>query len=94
MTFTDLYLRAETRDELDGALVSAGIVEGAPGVAFDRIGPFFRLVHYDSDGEPVWAHFDEYHANVRLSFALTPEQAAAIEPFRITTPSQPFRRWS
>lgn len=92
--FTDLYLRAATREEIDGALDAAGIFQIAPGVEFDRIGPFSRLVGYQQDGEPILATFDEYHINVRLTDPLTPEQDAALAPFAVVPPNTPFRRWA
>lgn len=92
--FTDLYLRADTRAEIDAALAEAGIDDLAPGVEFDRIGPYQRLVGYQEDGEPIWASFDEYHMNVRLCAPLGGTQAASLAPFTIVPPNTPFRRWA
>lgn len=92
--FTDLYLRAATREEIDGALDAAGIYQIAPGVEFDRIGPFNRLVGYQEDGEPILATFDEYHINVRLAEPLTTEQEAMLAPFVLVPPATPFRGWA
>lgn len=95
--FTDLYLRASTREELDAALEAAGLAEGSAGVQFDWIGPFQRLVGYegeDGEGDPIWATFAAYHANLRVDGALTAEQHALLAPFAIALPDTPFRRWA
>lgn len=95
MTFTDLYLRADTQEELDAALAQAGIVQGTPGAMFDRLPiPFHRLVGYEQDGEPILATFDECHVNVRLAWEPSDEQQAVLAPFLVVPPNTPFRRWA
>lgn len=93
----DYFLRAETREQIDQALQSAGLlfyVDGVPtaNVAIDYVGTVHKSTGNmltDEDGleYPEVKRVDGYHVNLRGE--LTAEQEALL-PI-IETPSQPQR---
>jgi hypothetical protein len=82
---TDLYLKAPTQEDMDAALLEAGVIddEGNPTQDFsvDQIGPFTRD---DVD-------YTDWHTNLRGSF--TEEQLALLTPLAVEPPV-PYRMWA
>jgi hypothetical protein len=100
----DYMLRTATEAQMDAALaVAALLVETdigngstalvpAAGVNLDRIGPI--PPRYDEDGKPVPRTGDaRYHANLRVTVELTPQQVAALPTFA-PEPQIPYRVWA
>ncbi len=93
-------LRTDTQDEMDDALIAAGVaqevtdedgevtVQPVPGVYLDRIGPIPAQV--DPDGIIIKPGHAEYHANLRVTIELTEEQVEALPTFD-PLPSVPYR---
>ena len=75
---TDLYLKTLTEDDMNAALLGAGVIddEGNPTQDFsvDQIGPFTKVIGYDAEGEPIVENYPDWHTNLRGSF--TEEQLA------------------
>jgi hypothetical protein len=97
---TDLYLKAADEAAMNAALIDAGLAMElddtfgpALGVSLDVIGPISRVTGYDEDGEPIMQTYPEWHVNVRCG-GLTEAQEAAIQPFVIVPPEQPYRVWA
>ncbi len=96
----DYLLRTNTEAQMDDALEAAGILveqdmgEGelalipVPGAYLDRIGPI--PPQYDADGNIVKPGHPEYHANLRVTIELTPDQVAGLPTFD-PLPSIPYR---
>lgn len=96
----DYLLRTTTEAQMDDALEAAGILveqdmgEGelallpVPGAYLDRIGPI--PPQYDADGNIVKPGHPEYHANLRVTIELTPDQVAGLPTFD-PLPSIPYR---
>jgi hypothetical protein len=96
----DFMLRTDTQDEMDDALIAAGVaqevtdedgevtVQPVPGVYLDRIGPIPAQV--DPDGIIIKPGHAEYHANLRVTIELTEEQVEALPTFD-PLPSVPYR---
>ena len=96
----DYLLRTTTEAQMDDALESAGILveqdmgEGelallpVPGAYLDRIGPI--PAQLDPEGEIITPSDPRFHANLRVTFELTPEQVAALPTFD-PLPSIPYR---
>jgi hypothetical protein len=82
---TDLYLKAPTQEDMDAALLEAGVIddEGNPTQDFsvDQIGPFTRD---DVD-------YTDWHTNLRGSF--TEDQLALLTPLSVEPPV-PYRVWA
>ena len=99
---SDFMLRTDTQDEMDDALIAAGLaqevtdedgevtVQPIPGVYLDRIGPIPAQV--DPDGIIIKPGRPEYHANLRVTIELTEEQVEALPTFD-PLPSVPYRVW-
>ena len=96
----DYLLRTTTEAQMDDALEAAGILveqdmgEGelalipVSGAYLDRIGPI--PAQYDADGNIVKPGHPEYHANLRVTIELTPDQVAGLPTFD-PLPSIPYR---
>jgi hypothetical protein len=98
----DFMLRTDTQDQMDDALIAAGLaqevtdedgevtVQPIQGVYLDRIGPIPAQV--DPDGIIIKPGHAEYHANLRVTIELTEEQVEALPTFD-PLPSIPYRVW-
>jgi hypothetical protein len=96
----DYLLRTTVKAQLDAALEAAGLLvevnvgdgsmmmQTAPGVYLDRIGPIPAV--YDIDGNMVSRGHPEYHANLRVTFDLTDEQIGVLPTFD-PLPAIPYR---
>ena len=96
----DYLLRTNTEAQMDDALEAVGILveqdmgDGelallpVPGAYLDRIGPI--PPQYDVDGNIVKPGHPEYHANLRVTIELTPDQVAGLPTFD-PLPSIPYR---
>jgi hypothetical protein len=96
----DYLLRSTTESDLDDALIAAGLAEErtdvdgevivlpVTGVALDRIGPI--PAQLDPEGEVIRPSDTRFHANIRVTFELTPEQIEALPTFT-PTPGIPYR---
>jgi hypothetical protein len=80
---TDYMLRTDTEAQMDDALEAAGLLEDGPmgtypvaGCYVDRIGP----IKDDT----------RYHANIRVTFELTPDQVDELPTFT-PEPTIPYR---
>lgn len=91
----DLYLKTLTEDDMDVALLEAGVIdaEGNPTQDFsvDQIGPFTKIVGYTSEGAPIEEYYPDWHTNLRGSF--TDEQLALLTPLTVQ-PTVPYRVWA
>ena len=91
----DLYLKTLTEDDMDAALLEAGVIddEGNPTQDFsvDQIGPFSKVIGYDAEGEPIVENYPDWHTNLRGSF--TEEQLALLTPLSVEPPI-PYRVWA
>jgi hypothetical protein len=94
---TDLYLKADSQEALDGMMLSIGLIDEdsnpAEGVDLDRIGTISRITGFDAGGEPIVKTYDGYHANVRTAFELSGRALTIIEPFAVEPPETLFRVW-
>jgi protocatechuate 3,4-dioxygenase beta subunit len=92
---TDLYLKTLTEDDMDAALLEAGVIddEGNPVNDFlvDQIGPFTKVIGYDEEGEPIEEYYPDWHTNLRGSF--TEDQLALLTPLTVEPPI-PYRVWA
>lgn len=96
----DYLLRTDTEAQMDDALEAAGILveqdmgEGelallpVSGAYVDFIGPI--PARLDPEGEIITPSDPRFHANLRVTFELTPEQVAALPTFD-PLPSIPYR---
>jgi hypothetical protein len=82
---TDLYLKAPTQEDMDAALLEAGVIDDegnpTPDFSVDQIGPFTRD---DVD-------YTDWHTNLRGSF--TEDQLALLTPLSVEPPV-PYRVWA
>jgi len=82
---TDLYLKAPTQEDMDAALLEAGVIDDegnpTPDFSVDQIGPFTRD---DVD-------YTDWHTNLRGSF--TEDQLALLTPLAVEPPI-PYRVWA
>ncbi len=82
---TDLYLKAPTQEDMDAALLEAGVIDDegnpTPDFSVDQIGPFTRD---DVD-------YTDWHTNLRGSF--TEDQLALLTPLSVEPPI-PYRVWA
>ena len=92
---TDLYLKTLTEEDMDAALLTAGVIddEGNPTQDFcvDQIGPFSKVIGYDEAGKPIVQDYPDWHTNLRGSF--TEEQLALLTPLSVEPPI-PYRVWA
>ena len=96
----DLYLKAADEAEMNAALIAAGlayeedgVIQPAPFVSLDVIGPIVRIVGYDEKGDPITKEYPEWHVNVRC-VGLTEEQEAELAFAMIVPPETPYRVWA
>jgi hypothetical protein len=97
---TDYMLRTNTEAQMDDALEAAGLLvevdqgDGelvlmpVAGCYVDRIGPIHPQL--DPEGEVIRAGDSRFHANIRVTFELTPEQVKALPTFT-PEPTIPYR---
>jgi protocatechuate 3,4-dioxygenase beta subunit len=92
---TDLYLQTLTEDDMDAALLEAGVIddEGNPVNDFlvDQIGPFTKIIGYDEEGEPIEEYYPDWHTNLRGDF--DEDQLALLTPLSVDPPV-PYRMWA
>ena len=92
---TDLYLKTLTQEDMDAALLEAGVIdaEGNPTPDFyvDQIGPFTKIVGYTSEGAPIEEYYPDWHTNLRGSF--DDDQLALLTPLCVD-PLVPYRVWA
>jgi hypothetical protein len=92
---TDLYLKTPTQEDMDAALLEAGVIdaEGNPTQDFsiDQIGPFTKVTGYTPEGEPIEEYYPDWHTNLRGSF--DEEQLALLTPLCVE-PTVPYRVWA
>jgi hypothetical protein len=92
---TDLYLKEPIQEDMDAALLEAGIIDadGNPtqGFCIDQIGPFTKVIGYNEDGEPIEEYYPDWHTNLRGSF--DEAQLALLTPLSVE-PTVPYRVWA
>ena len=92
---TDLYLKAPTEDDMDVALLEAGVIDDegnpTPDFSVDQIGPFSKVIGYTSEGAPIEEYYPDWHTNLRGSF--DEEQLALLTPLSVE-PLVPYRVWA
>jgi hypothetical protein len=99
---TDFMLRTDTEAQMDDALEAAGLLRETDigggtgemallpvsGAYIDRIGPI--PAQLDREGEVIRPSDGRYHANLRVTVELTPEQISWLPTFA-PEPSVPYR---
>jgi hypothetical protein len=97
---SDFMLRTNTQDQMDDALIAAGIaqevtdtdgevtVQAVMGVAIDHIGAIPARV--DEDNVVIKPGDSRWHTNVRVTFELDPAVEAALPTFT-PLPGVPYR---
>ena len=97
---TDFMLRTNTPDEMDDALIAAGLAQEVTdpdgevmvlpvsGVAIDHIGPIPARV--DEDGVVIKPGDTRWHTNVRVTFELDKAVEDALPTFT-PLPGVPYR---
>jgi hypothetical protein len=92
---TDYMLRTNTEAQMDDALEAAGLLEDGPmgtypvaGCYVDRIGPI--PAQLDPEGEVIRDGDSRFHANIRVTFELTPDQVDQLPTFT-PEPGIPYR---
>jgi hypothetical protein len=97
---TDYMLRTDTEAQMDDALEAAGllieqdmgggelVLMPVAGCYVDRIGPISAQL--DPEGEVIRPSDNRYHANIRVTFELTPEQIGELPTFT-PEPGIPYR---
>jgi hypothetical protein len=92
---TDLYLKAPTQEDMDAALLDAGVIDAdgnpTPDFSVDQIGPFTKVIGYDEEGEPIVENYPDWHTNLRGSF--DEDQLALLTPLTVE-PTIPYRVWA
>jgi len=92
---TDLYLKTLTEDDMNAALLEAGVIddEGNPVNDFlvDQIGPFTKVIGYDEEGGPIEEVYPDWHTNLRGDF--DEDQLALLTPLSVEPPV-PYRVWA
>lgn len=86
----DLYLKALTEEDMEAALLEAGVIDDA-NFSVDQIGPFSKVIGYDEEGAPVVEEYPDWHTNLRGSF--DDEQLALLTPLTVE-PIVPYRVWA
>jgi len=96
----DFMLRTNTQDQMDDALIAAGLAQEVTdtdgevmvlpvsGVTIDHIGPIPARV--DEDGVVIKPGDSRWHTNVRVTFELDPAVEAALPTFT-PLPGIPYR---
>ena len=96
----DYLLRSTTESDLDDALIAAGLAEErtdidgevmvlpVAGCYVDRIGPI--PAQLDPEGEVIRPSDTRFHANIRVTFELTPDQVDELPTFT-PEPTIPYR---
>ena len=91
----DLYLKTLTEEDMDTALVAAGIIDDegnpTPDFSVDQIGPFSKVIGYDAKGNPIVEDYPDWHTNLRGSF--DEKQLALLTPLTVE-PAIPYRVWA
>ena len=99
---TDFMLRTNTQDEMDDALIAAGLAQEVTdedgevmvlpvsGVTIDHIGAIPAQVDPEDPAVIVRPGDNRWHTNVRLSFELTKAQEDLLPTFA-PLPSVPYR---
>lgn len=97
---TDYMLRTDTEAQMDDALEAAELLvevdQGGgelvlmpvAGCYVDRIGPIPPT--YDIEGQQIRQGDPRFHANIRVTFKLTPDQVEALPTFT-PEPTIPYR---
>jgi hypothetical protein len=96
MTFHDYWLKGDTWVDVEGTLADAGISLLPTLVSsYDPIGVISRPTgELDAQGNQVMEALEGWHANLRLTEALTATQEAILEPVLIPQPTNPMRTWA
>lgn len=101
---TDFMLRTNTQDEMDDALIAAGLAQevtdpdgevtvvAVSGVAIDHIGPIPAQVDLEDPMVVVRPGDSRWHTNVRVTFELDPAVEAEL-PTLTPIPVTPYRVW-
>jgi hypothetical protein len=99
---SDFMLRTNTQDEMDDALIAAGLaqeatdpdgevnVQAVSGVAIDHIGPIPAQLDPEDPSVILKPGDARWHTNLRVTVELTQEQVAALPTFA-PTPGIPYR---
>lgn len=90
----DLYLKAQSKEQMIDALVLAGIVTvsdnneilARDGASIDIIGPFSKIV------DDVRIDYPDFHVNLRLSY-IEEEDLEILTQYSIVPPETPHRIW-
>jgi hypothetical protein len=96
---TDIYLKASTEEDMNAALVAAGLAHvdsehgllPVNGVSLDVIGPITKWA--GSIESPIATVYPEWHVNMRCD-GLTEEQHSAVLDYVISPPETPYRVWA
>lgn len=94
----DLYLCAETKTQMDGALARAGVMDRFQVNAIDENGEQSERFEYapkagiDIDVIGEIPDASGWHVNLRAD--LTDEQIAALAAVTIIPPATPYRVWA
>lgn len=99
---TDFMLRTNTQDEMDDALIAAGLAQeytdpdgevtvvAVSGVAIDHIGPIPARLDPEDPSVILKPGDNRWHTNIRVTVELTQEQIDALPTFA-PTPGIPYR---
>ena len=99
---TDFMLRTNTQDEMDDALIAAGLAQevtdpdgevtvvAVSGVAIDHIGPIPARLDPEDPSVILRPGDPRWHTNIRVTVELTQEQIDALPTFT-PTPGIPYR---
>lgn len=99
---TDFMLRTNTQDEMDDALIAAGLaqeytdedgevtVQAVSGVAIDHIGPIPARLDPEDPSVILKPGDARWHTNIRVTVELTQEQIDELPTFT-PTPAIPYR---
>ena len=99
---SDFMLRTNTQDEMDDALIAAGLaqevtdpdgevtVQAVSGVAIDHIGPIPARLDPDDPSVILRPGDNRWHTNIRVTVELTQEQIDAL-PLVDPAPAVPYR---
>jgi hypothetical protein len=98
---SDFMLRTNTQDEMDDALIAAGLAQEVAdpdgevtvipvGCAIDHIGPIPARLDPEDPSVILKPGDNRWHTNIRVTVELTPEQVASLPTFT-PTPGIPYR---
>lgn len=95
-TYHDYWLKGDTRLDVEASLQDAGISLGPTLVSsYDPIGIISKPTgEVDEEGTPVMEELPGWHANLRLTEALSGSQGAALAAVLIQPPGNPVRTWA